>query len=184
MIRTALAAALMTTLAGCAASAGVNGDTGTEVAAAGMTDPAIAAMASVTNQGEIAASRLALERAQNASVREFAQLMVDEHTRAEQQMQSLLESQRLPKLQDAHAQAAIRSNEQTLATLRGLSGAAFDRAYTDAQVALHRWTLESLEQSLIPSARNDALEGFLEGMAPKVRSHLEMATRIQGELGN
>lgn len=50
------------------------------------TDAKIAATASVSNVSEIQPSQLALQKSQSADVRQFAQRMVDEHTRLEQGM--------------------------------------------------------------------------------------------------
>jgi putative membrane protein len=59
--------------------------TGSQAPAAGeMSDADIAAVASASNQDEIQSSRVAVQKGENAQVKQFAQRMVDDHTRMEQ----------------------------------------------------------------------------------------------------
>lgn len=183
------AAALMTVLGTAAcASTGSMGDTlDTGAASRGVwmaSDANVAAVASAANQDEIQTSQLALQRSQNARVREFAQRMITEHTGVEQQMQALLQSKGMAPRPDEHAQMAMRATQQTLAMLGGLSGAAFDRAYMEHQVAAHRWTLNSLDQSLIPATRDGEMRAMLAGQVrPAVAMHLETARQILSSVG-
>lgn len=48
------------------------------------------------------------------------------------------------------------------ANLKMLSGAAFDRAYVENEVAYHRTVNEALRKELIPSAHNGELKSLLE----------------------
>ena len=51
------------------------------------------------------------------------------------------------------------------------------------QVALHQWLLQTIDQVLIPSARNRDLERLLTDTRPTVAAHLEQARQIQNSLG-
>jgi len=50
------------------------------------------------------------------------------------------------------------------------------------QVALHQYTLRTLDEHLIPAARNDELEALLVATRPAVAQHLQMAQQILGGL--
>ena len=74
------------------------------------TDAKIAATASVSNQSEIQPSRLALQKTGNPQVREFAQRMIADHTRLEQQMQQLLQRKGVTPEHNAYSYQLQQNN--------------------------------------------------------------------------
>lgn len=165
------------------AGAGMNGR-GMNASASMMTDANVAAVAHASNMDEIQTSQLALQRSQNAQVRQFAQMMVTEHTAVDQQMMQMLQAKGMAPQPNQPAQAAMEATRATLASLGQRSGMDFDRAYMMHQVAAHRWTLTSLDQSLIPSTRDDQMKEFLRTrVRPAVAMHLEQAMRINASVG-
>jgi putative membrane protein len=67
--------------------------------------------------------------------------------------------------------------------LKTLSGAAFDKAYIDHEIAYHAAVLSALDKTLIPSAQNAELKALLVKVRPAFVAHLDMAKQIQTELG-
>lgn len=186
----ASALVMMFGAAGCASGgttdtgAAMNGSMAGSGTMGVMTDANVAAVASASNMDEIETSRVALTRAQNAQVRAFAQQMITEHSAVEQRMQALLRSKGMASQPSEPAQAAMAATQATLRQLNGLSGMAFDQAYMAHQVDAHRWTLDSLDRSLIPSAHDDDLENMLKTeVRPAVAMHLQLAQRLQGTVG-
>jgi putative membrane protein len=186
----ASALAMVFGAAGCASGgtmetgAGMNGSMAGSGGMGVMTDANVAAVASASNMDEIETSRVALTRAQNAQVRAFAQQMISEHSAVEQRMQALLRSKGMAPQPNEPARAAMNATQETLRRLNALSGAAFDQAYMAHQVDAHRWTLDSLDRSLIPAAHDDDLENMLKAeVRPAVAMHLQMAQRLQGTVG-
>jgi putative membrane protein len=149
-----------------------------------MTDANVAAVAHASNMDEIQTSEVALRRSQNAQVRQFAQMMVTEHTAVDQEMMRMLQAKNMTPQPNAPAQAAMQATRATVANLSARSGMDFDRAYMTHQVNAHRWTLTSLDQSLIPSTRDPEMKAFLTTrVRPGVAMHLEMAQRINASVG-
>lgn len=74
-------------------------------------------------------------------------------------------------------------SSQAMQSLQQLQGADFDRAYIADQVAIHQWLLQTIDQVLIPSARDRDLERLLTETRPTIASHLEQARQIQNSLG-
>ena len=66
---------------------------------------------------------------------------------------------------------------------RGLSGAAFDKAYVDHALAYHQAVIDALDKTLIPGAKNAELKALLVKMRPAFVAHLEHARSIQSSLG-
>jgi putative membrane protein len=63
-----------------------------------------------------------------------------------------------------------------------LSGAAFDKAYIDNEVAYHQAVLDAVDKTLIPSASNAELKALLVKVRPAFVAHLEHAKAIQSSL--
>lgn len=178
-----MATAACATSAGMEASGGMNGAS-VNASASMMTDANVAAVAHAANTDEIQTSQVALQRSQNAQVRQFAQQMITEHTAVHQEMMRMLQAKNMAPQPNAPAQAAMQATRATVANLSQRSGMDFDRAYMMHQVNAHRWTLTSLDQSLIPSTRDPEMKAFLTTrVRPAVAMHLEMAQRIHASMG-
>lgn len=189
-LRGLAACGLMAMTAACATAGTMeNGTDGTSagMSASGgmmMMDANVAAVAHASNMDEIQTSQVALQRSQNAQVRQFAQQMITEHTQVDQQMQQMLQAKGMTMQPNQPAQAAMQATAATVANLSQRTGADFDRAYMMHQVEAHRWTLTSLDQSLIPSTRDAEMRTFLSGkVRPAVAMHLEMAQRLNTSVG-
>jgi len=73
--------------------------------------------------------------------------------------------------------------DENLANLKKLSGAAFDRAYVDHEVAYHEQVIDALDKTLIPSAQNAELKNLLVSVRPAFVAHLDHAKHLQASLG-
>jgi putative membrane protein len=80
-------------------------------------------------------------------------------------------------LQELHTDA-----QATMARLRPLRGAEFDRAYMDAQVAMHSKSLNALG-ALSASARNAELRSHIDMVSRHVQEHLQKGQMIRQQLG-
>jgi putative membrane protein len=148
-----------------------------EVAAAStITDPQqFADMASSSNMFEIESSRLALEKSKNEQVTTFAQHMIDDHTKAGEDMTAAAQSDGLtvaPGLQPAH--------QSKLDELSGAEGDAFDQAYIAAQVAAHDEAV-ALFQSFSTGGEDSALKAFAANTLPTLQKHREEVGSLAGE---
>ncbi len=155
-----------------------------DTAAAGgaMTDANVAAIGSASNQDEIQTSRLALEKTQNAQVRQYAQRMVDDHGRFEQEMTQLLQTKGITPQDNAQSTQMKQTAQAMTQRLQGLSGRALDSAYVAHQVQAHQATLQALETTLIPNAKDPQMKQMLEQARPAVAQHLADAQKLQGSI--
>src|SRR5258708_40230082 len=71
---------------------------------------------------------------------------------------------------------------QNMANLKSLKGAAFDKAYTDHEVAYHQQVLDAIDKVLIPSAKNSELKDLITKVRPAIAAHLDHAKMIQSSL--
>lgn len=129
-----------------------------------------------SNISEIETAKLALEKTQNQEVKTFAQQMIDDHTKAMQQLQQTAQAKgvELPTEPDKKHKAAAK-------TLSALTGDAFDRAYMkQAGTADHKNTHKLLERAS-KKGTDSELKTLAEQTMPTVHQHLEMAQKIQGK---
>jgi putative membrane protein len=147
------------------------------------TDARIAAVASVSNFNEIDPSQIALERALTPALREFARLMIDHHTRLEQSLLAMLGRKGVKPEDNALSLQLKRNGPPTLETLRAKAGREFDVAYTLQQIQSHQTTLQTLDTSLIPSARDPEMKAMLrDTVRPLVADHLARILAIHNQL--
>lgn len=139
------------------------------------TDVLFMEVAGMSNLAEIATSHLALRKSGNAAVRAYAQKMITDHTRAQDQLNALA-ARKGTKLTDRLG-ADQRVQGDKLSTL---SGAAFDAEYKKVQVAGHDLTLTLIKMYRSFGQDADAL-AYAAKTQPIVAGHLEMAQGLPDE---
>jgi putative membrane protein len=157
--------------------------TGAQAPVAGaMSDANIAAVASASNQDEIETSRVALQKGENAGVKQYAQRMVDDHTRMEQEMTQLLQSKGMTPQDNPQSTQIKQTAQAAVQQMQAMTGRQLDSAYVAHQVQSHQATLQALETTLIPNARDPQVKALLEKARPAVAAHLADAQKLQGTL--
>ena len=126
------------------------------------SDPQIAHIAYTAGQIDVTAAELALSKTQNADVRAFAELMKRDHTAVNEQVLALVKRLNVTPEDNATSQALTKQAAETEVRLKALSGAAFDKAYVENEVAYHSAVNAALSKDLIPSAHNAELKALLE----------------------
>ena len=148
------------------------------------TDPQIAHIAYTAGLIDVEAGKLALEKSQNTDVRAFAQRMVGDHTAVNDQALALAKKLNVTPEDNPTSQSLTKQAETTREKLTGLTGAAFDKAYVDNEVAFHKTVNSALSTTLIPDAENSELKSLLERGLKVFQSHLEHAERLAQQLSS
>jgi putative membrane protein len=144
-----------------------------------VSDAQIAAIVVTANQVDIDAGRVAAARASDTAVKTFATLMVTDHTAVNASATELAARLRLVPEDNSTSRALKQGGAAHLATLKGLEGAAFDRAYVAQEVTYHQKVLDALDSVLIPNAKDSELKALLVKVRPAFVAHLEHATQLQ-----
>lgn len=135
-------------------------------------------MAGASDLYEIQSSQMLLQSTQNADLRRFAQMMIQDHTRTTEQLASAAQAAGMtvapPKL-DSRQDAMVRE-------LQAASGPARDRLYTTQQVAAHQEAL-NLHSGYASSGDKAELRAVAAQAAPVVQQHLAEIQRIAGQTG-
>ena len=150
--------------------------------AAKPTEPQIAHIAYTADLLDVEAGKQALDKSQNTDVRAFAQRMIGDHTVVNDQALALVKKLNVTPEDNPTSQALTKQAKATSEKLAGLTGAAFDKAYVDNEVAYHKTVNSALSTTLIPNAQNSELKSLLERGLKLFQSHLEHAERLAQQL--
>jgi putative membrane protein len=146
-------------------------------------DARIASIVVTANQVDIDAGNLAKATSRNAEVKKFAQTMVTDHTGVNKSATELVTKLKVTPQDNETSRSLKAGGEQNVTALKGLKGAAFDKAYVDHEVVYHQQVLDAVDKTLIPSAKNEELKALLVKVRPAFVAHLEHARHLQASLG-
>ena len=148
-----------------------------------INDAQIASIVVTANQVDIDAGKLAASTSTNPEVKKFAQLMVTDHTGVNKQAVDLVTRLKVTPQDNDTSKSLKEGGEKNIATLKGLKGAAFDKAYVDHEVAYHQAVIDAVDKTLIPNAKNADLKALLVKVRPAFETHLEHAKHLAASLG-
>lgn len=147
--------------------------------APGLSDAEIAAIVVTANAIDVRHGELAKQRAEDERVRQFAETMIRDHTAVNESAAALVERLGVAPEESEVSRSLQSDADETYGLLSEKSGAAFDAAYIDHEVAYHRQVLDALDTQLIPNATNAELRETLEGVRPAFEGHLRQAESLR-----
>lgn len=127
---------------------------------------------------EIETSRLALEKSQSADIKAFANMMITDHGKANDELATIA------KKHDIEVPDTTTLVKQAKEKILDLRDESFDAAYANNQVKAHEETIalfkkeaETVTDDKKPGAVE--LKGFAQKMLPGLEKHLDMAKKLQ-----
>jgi len=147
-----------------------------------INDANIAAIVLAANTSDIENANLALKTSSDASVKEFATMMVTDHTSVNDKAKALAGKLKLTPVQNTNSRGLVKGTNAKRAEIAKLQGAEFDKAYMDNEVSYHQAVLDLMDQKLIPSAKNAELKDLLTGVRPAFEAHLAKAKEVRAAL--
>jgi putative membrane protein len=137
--------------------------------------PGFLAQAGSANEFEIESSQLALQASQNAGVRDFANMIVADHSQLGQQIGAAAVSARL----QPPSTILLPAQQAALDQLRASgTGPGFDMAYQQAQIQAHQQAIP-LMQNYAASGDVPILRTTASGAIPIMQRHLALAQALQ-----
>jgi putative membrane protein len=130
--------------------------------------------AASANLFEIESSQLALQRSQSPKVKDFAQRMVTDHNLAASKMKAALSEARIP----APPEKLDAKDQKVYDNLKAAKGAAFDKAYIEAQYNAHREAV-SLFGSFAKNGDNARLKALAADLLPTLQGHLDHVSKLR-----
>lgn len=131
--------------------------------------------AAMSDMYEVEAAKVALARSQNADVKKFAQMMVDDHTKSTNNLKSAIAASGLSLTPPA---ALDEAHADKVQDLKDKDAADFDEAYLNDQVDSHQAALD-LMQRYANDGDNAALKGFAATTAPVVQGHYDHVKQMR-----
>jgi putative membrane protein len=127
---------------------------------------------------EVETSKLALEKSASADIKVFANMMITDHSAANDELAALAKKHDL-KVPDNTT--LVKQAKEKILDMRGES---FDAAYANNQVKAHEEAIELFkkEANTVTDDRvagATELKGFAQKMLPALEKHLDMAKTLQ-----
>ena len=130
------------------------------------------------NMAEVEAGKLAQTKSQNEQVKRFAQQMIDDHSKALNEVQALAQAKGVTLPTDLDAK-----HKALAAKLGALSGDAFDKTYMkEAGLADHKKVHHALQKDQ-SRAKDPDVKALAAKMLPTVEQHLNAAEQMAGAKG-
>jgi putative membrane protein len=121
---------------------------------------------------ELQSSQMALEKGQSAAVKEFAQMMIKDHTAASAELKAAAEKDGV-----AVPTEIMPKHGDILQKLTRETGDDFDEAYIDAQVDAHEEAVELMTS--YAEMGEGATKAHAAKTAPIIQMHLEHVQKIE-----
>ncbi|MFP3680518.1 DUF4142 domain-containing protein [Pseudomonas sp. SIMBA_041] len=126
---------------------------------------------------EIETSRLALEKSASADVKAFANMMITDHSKANDELAALA------KKHDIEVPDSTTLVKQAKEKILDMRDESFDAAYANNQVKAHEDTIELFKKEANTVTDDKVkgateLKGFAQKMLPALEKHLDMAKKL------
>ena len=151
-------------------------------AGADLTDANIVALLDHANAADSTAGALAAGKATNASVKQFAKMMMADHHKLRKSGADLAKKLGVTPEPPANDPVTALAEQETQALTSAPKGMEFDRTYIQQEIAAHKAVLDLAKQGH-DSADNEELKKLIETAQPLIENHLKQAEAIEKELG-
>jgi putative membrane protein len=147
-----------------------------ESARARYSDEVFVRDAAEGSMAEVKLGQLAEEKAQAPEVKNFAKRMVEDHSKALEEIKQLGSKEGINMPTNTSHQDA-----ETYRRLSKLSGPEFDRAYSQEMVKDHQKDIAEFKKGET-SAQKPDIKDFAQKTLPTLQSHLELAQHMQAHV--
>jgi putative membrane protein len=141
----------------------------TSAAKLSSADKTFVEKAAIGGLAEVQMGQLAKQKAASDQVKQFGTRMVDDHSKANDELKQVASSKGITLPSDLDAK-----HKNKMARLEKLSGAQFDRAYMDDMVADHKEDVAEFQKQA-KSGQDPDIKGFASKTLPTLQEHLNMA---------
>ncbi len=133
------------------------------------------------NQHEVEHSRLASQQGSTQPTRDLGRGFSRDHDDLVQRARELATKQSISPAAPAGDPLGLPHSE-TMTSLKGKTGVAFDRAYLQHEIDYHQGIIKSINSDWLPKATNQELKTFLQQAVPAFQAHLKGAQDLHAKL--
>ena len=139
-------------------------------------DMEFANKAAAAGKAEVELAKVGTEKATDADVKTFADRLVQDHTKANEQLTQIMQSKSMEMPAEEPAEAKAEYDR-----ISALSGAEFDREFMMHWVSSHEKGIE-LYSTEAETGQDPELKQFAADTLPTLQEHLDEAKRIESSL--
>ena len=142
-----------------------------------MTDEEFMKMVATGGHNEMGLSKLAMDKGVSGATKDFASMMVSDHTKAGSELEPIAKSKSvmLPTEMDAEHMALKTEMEK-------LSGEQLAHKYAQQMVTDHQKTVDAF-QNEIQNGKDAQVKAFATKVLPTIEAHLAKAKQLPGAMG-
>jgi len=126
---------------------------------------------------EVELGRLAVQRGSNPAVKSFGQRMIEDHSRANDELKAIATKKSIALPPDMNS-----DQKATMDKLSKLSGSDFDKAYMSDMVKDHEADAREFENQANKGTEAD-IKAFAARTLPMIQRHLQMARDVANQVG-
>jgi putative membrane protein len=134
-----------------------------------------------SNQNEIQLAQLVKEKGTNPQLKDFAQMLITDHTQADQKLMTYAKTKKLslgePKPMNDMERKMMSASKANMEVFKTLKGPMFDQVVTAHLVSSHDKTLDKLV-TITHSNQSQELTSMATELIPKISQHRDEAYRI------
>jgi putative membrane protein len=131
-------------------------------------------------EAEVILGKLAAEKAKSEDVKKFGQQMVDDHTKANEELKAIAKSKEID-LEKAAAMGT-KKGERISQKLNKLEGDEFDKGYVAIMIKEHESAVK-LFKTQSEKGEDADLKAFAAKTLPTLEHHLSMVKELQSKVG-
>jgi putative membrane protein len=146
--------------------------------ATSITDKTFVDKAAEGGMAEVQLSKLAMDKGDSSQVKQFARKMVEDHTKAGEELKQIAQQKSIPM-----PSAMDEQHKRVFDKLEKLSGPAFDKEYMRAMATDHDEAVK-LFKSQAENGKDQELRVFAAKTLPVLEKHDDMAHMDQRHLHN
>ncbi|HEY4306094.1 MAG TPA: DUF4142 domain-containing protein [Gemmatimonadaceae bacterium] len=148
----------------------------------GPNDGNITAMLMAANNTDISYAKLVPAHTSSPAVRDFATRMITDHAAVNTAITELVARTPIKPQENATSLSFRDESTAERELLSRLYGRQFDSTYIAGEIAYHSSVIATLDNDLIPHARDAQLRQILVSVRPAVAAHLAHAQQVQSRL--
>jgi putative membrane protein len=136
-------------------------------------DAKFATAAANGGMAEVALGQLALTKTSNAAIKDFANMMVTDHSKANNELMAIAKTKNITLPSEPDSVHMKKKDD-----LSNMNGADFDKAYVSAMIDGHKKTLDLMNDEA-KDGKDADLKAFAAKTAPTVKMHLDAINKIK-----
>jgi putative membrane protein len=146
-----------------------------------VTDAQILGVVMAADSSEVDQGRIAVARGQTESVRDFAALMISDHSSGKDKTLATATALGVELEPSLMSQSLREEGNEIVAQLENMNSRDFDRTYMEAQVMLHERVLNGVEK-LSAHADSRKVKSLLKEKKAHIEDHLAIAHSVLNTL--